>query len=56
MWVQESLIASRFEARFRWHDRSRGEVVPIITGTAHVTGENLLRLDPDDPFCWGVRA
>jgi 4-hydroxyproline epimerase len=56
VWVQESLIASRFEARYRWHDRSRGEVVPIITGTAHVTGENLLRLDPDDPFCWGIRA
>jgi len=26
-------------------------VIPIITGTAHVTGENLLRLDPEDPFC-----
>src|ERR1700733_590743 len=55
-WVQESLIGSTFEARYRWHDRSRGEVVPIITGTAHVTGENLLRLDPEDPFCWGIRA
>jgi proline racemase len=31
-------------------------VIPIITGTAHVTGENLLRLDPEDPFCWGIRA
>lgn len=55
-WVQESLIGSTFEASFRWHDRSRGEVVPTITGTAHVTGENLLLLDPDDPFCWGIRA
>ncbi|HEX3943443.1 MAG TPA: proline racemase family protein [Rhizomicrobium sp.] len=55
-WVQESLIGSSFEARYRWHDRSRGEVVPIITGMAYVTGENLLRLDPDDPFCWGIRA
>ena len=56
VWVQESLIGSTFEARYRWHDRSQGEVIPIITGTAHVTGENLLRLDPDDPFCWGIRA
>jgi 4-hydroxyproline epimerase len=56
VWVQESLIGSTFEAGFRWHDRSKGEIVPIITGTAHVTGENLLRLDPDDPFCWGIRA
>jgi 4-hydroxyproline epimerase len=55
-WVQESLIGSTFSARYRWHDRARGEIVPTITGTAHVTGEALLRLDPDDPFCWGIRA
>jgi 4-hydroxyproline epimerase len=55
-WVQESLIGSTFEGSFRWHDRSKGEIVPIITGTAHVTGESLLRLDPEDPFCWGIRA
>lgn len=56
VWVQESLIGSTFEASFRWHDRSKGEIVPTITGSAHVTGENVLRLDPDDPFCWGIRA
>jgi 4-hydroxyproline epimerase len=55
-WVQESVIGSSFEASYQWHDRSQGEIVPIITGTAHVTGENLLRLDPEDPFCWGIRA
>jgi 4-hydroxyproline epimerase len=55
-WMQESLIGSTFEASFRWHDRSKGEIVPSITATAHVTGENVLRLDPDDPFCWGIRA
>jgi 4-hydroxyproline epimerase len=55
-WVQESLIGSSFSGRYRWHDRARGEIVPTITGTAHVTGETLLRLDPDDPFCWGIRA
>jgi 4-hydroxyproline epimerase len=55
-WVQESLIGSAFSGRYRWHDRARGEIVPTITGTAHVTGETLLRLDPDDPFCWGIRA
>ncbi len=56
VWVQESLIGSTFQGSFRWHDRSKGEVVPTITGTAHVTGENVLRLDPNDPFCWGIRA
>jgi 4-hydroxyproline epimerase len=54
-WVQESLIGSTFSARYRWHDRTRGEIVPTITGRAHVTGETLLRLDPEDPFCWGIR-
>jgi 4-hydroxyproline epimerase len=55
-WVQESLIGSTFVARYRWRDRASGEIVPTITGTAHVTGETLLRLDPEDPFCWGIRA
>jgi 4-hydroxyproline epimerase len=55
-WTQESLIGSTFVGRFRWHDRAKGEIVPTITGTAHVTGETLLRLDPEDPFCWGIRA
>ncbi|HXS27240.1 MAG TPA: proline racemase family protein [Steroidobacteraceae bacterium] len=53
-WVAESVIGSRFTARYRWKDRSRGEIVPTITGRAHVTSEALLRLDPQDPFCWGI--
>jgi proline racemase len=55
-WVQESFIGSTFVGRFRWRDRAKGEIVPTITGTAHVTGETVLRLDPKDPFCWGIRA
>ena len=55
-WVQESVIGSTLSARFRWHDRAKGEIVPTISGTAHVTGEATLRLDPRDPFCWGIRA
>jgi 4-hydroxyproline epimerase len=55
-WVQESLIGSTFSARYRWSDRAKGEIVPTITGTAHVIGEGRLRLDPQDPFCWGIRA
>jgi len=54
-WVQESIIGSTFSARYRWSDRARGEIVPIITGSAHLTGEASLRLDPADPFCWGIR-
>jgi 4-hydroxyproline epimerase len=55
-WVQESLIGSTFVGRYRWRDRAKGEITPTITGTAHVTGESLLHLDPEDPFCWGIRA
>lgn len=53
-WVQESLIGSTFTGRYRWHDRRNGEIVPTITGRAHVTAESALRLDPEDPFCWGI--
>ena len=53
-WVQQSLIGSTFTASYRWHDRDKGEIVPTITGRAHVTAESALRLDPGDPFCWGI--
>jgi 4-hydroxyproline epimerase len=55
-WVQESVIGSTFTGRYRWHDRAKGEIVPTIAGKAYVTGETVLRLDPEDPFCWGIRA
>lgn len=55
-WVQESILGSRFSARFRWHDEARREIVPTITGSAHITAEATLLLDPFDPFCWGIRS
>ncbi len=55
-WVQESIIGSTFTGRYRWHDRTKGEIAPTITGTAHVTGEATLLLDQRDPFCWGIQA
>ena len=55
-WIQESIIGSRFAVRYRWLDRDKGEIVPTITGTAYVTSEALLQLNPDDPLCWGIRA
>lgn len=54
-WVQESLIGSSFVGRYRWLDRAKGEIAPSITGRAYVMGESSLRLDPRDPFCWGIR-
>jgi len=55
-WVQESLLGSTFLGSYRWRDRATGEIAPTITGTAHVTGESVLHLDPEDPFCWGIRG
>jgi proline racemase len=28
--------------------------MPRITGSAWITGEATLLLDPDDPFVWGI--
>jgi proline racemase len=55
-WTQESVLGSVFAARYRWLDRAAGQIAPEITGTAFVTAEASLLLDPTDPFCWGIRS
>lgn len=55
-WTQESVLGSVFTARYRWLDRAAGKIAPEITGTAFVTAEASLLLDPADPFCWGIRS
>ncbi|MBZ4417693.1 proline racemase family protein [Myxococcus sp. RHST-1-4] len=50
-WVQESIIGSRFEARYV---RDGDRILPTITGTASVNAEATLRVDPSDPFAWGI--
>lgn len=55
-WTQESVLGSVFTARYRWLDRATGTIAPEITGTAFVTAEANLLLDPADPFCWGIRS
>ena len=54
-WIQESILGSQFKGQFRWLDRARGEIEPVITGTAHVNAEATLLLSEADPFCWGIR-
>jgi len=51
-WVQESILGSTFTGTFR---REGDQVLPTITGTAFVNAEATLLLDPEDPFCWGIR-
>jgi len=55
-WVQESILGSTFTSHFRWLDRTTGEVIPTVSGTAHVTAEASLILCETDPFCWGIRC
>lgn len=52
--VQESIVGSRFEARYRWLDRAAGVIEPTISGTAHLTAEATLLFDPTDPFRHGL--
>lgn len=56
IWVQESILGSRFTGQFEWMDRAAGRIAPVIRGTAHVNGEATLLLDEADPFCWGIRS
>lgn len=46
-WVQESVLGTRFEATY---DMVGGEIVPTITGSAHVTFDGWIVIDPADPL------
>jgi len=50
-WRQESITGSIFEARAEIVDNT---LRPVITGSAFVTGEATLLVDPADPFRFGL--
>jgi len=52
IWSQSGILGSAFKGSFRLQD---GNVIPSITGSAYVTSEATLLLDPNDPFCMGIR-
>ena len=52
VWVQESIIGSRFSAQYKRGEN--GQVIPSITGRAFVCGQSTLCFDPDDPFVNGI--
>jgi 4-hydroxyproline epimerase len=54
VWRQESVIGSVFEASYALSDAK--EVIPTITGHAHIMGEGRLCFDERDPFAWGIPA
>ena len=52
IWIQESVIGSRFDASYI--NATAGQIVPTITGTAYVYSEGTLIQQPDDPFKHGI--
>ena len=50
-WRQESITGSVFEAVA---ETSGDRIRPVITGTAYITAESTLRIDPEDPFRYGL--
>lgn len=53
-WVQESVIGSRFVARYSINGRN--EIIPSITGRAFICAETTLVQQPGDPFGGGISA
>jgi 4-hydroxyproline epimerase len=53
VWRQESIVGSVFEASARLRG---GKIFPVIQGSAWVSGEGRLILDPRDPFVNGIRG
>jgi 4-hydroxyproline epimerase len=52
-WVQESVVGSRFVARYRLD--AQGRVIPRIRGRAYVVAQATLLRDANDPFADGMR-
>jgi 4-hydroxyproline epimerase len=53
IWRQAGILGTIFEGSVEL----RGDlIIPRITGSAFITGEGDLLIDPADPFAWGIRA
>jgi 4-hydroxyproline epimerase len=52
-WRQESIIGSVFEA---YATIEGDKIIPHVRGSAYVNAEATLLLNPNDPFCAGIRA
>jgi 4-hydroxyproline epimerase len=55
-WRQEGILGTWFEGSYRLRNGSAREVIPSITGTAFITSESKLILQPGDPFSAGISA
>ncbi len=53
-WRQQGILGTSFEASYRLRNGSPREVIPSITGSAFITSESRLILQPGDPFPAGI--
>jgi 4-hydroxyproline epimerase len=53
-WRQEGILGTTFEGSYRLRNGSAAEVIPSITGSAFITSESKLILQPGDPFPAGI--
>jgi 4-hydroxyproline epimerase len=53
-WRQEGILGTAFEGSYRLRNGSAGAVIPSITGSAFITSESKLILQPGDPFPAGI--
>ena len=52
LWIQESIIGSRFAASYR--EDSVGRIIPTVSGRAYICAESTLVQQPEDPFRNGI--
>ncbi len=52
VWIQESIVGSRFVTSYRNGDA--GRIIPTITGSAYICGETQLIFQDGDPFRFGI--
>jgi len=53
-WRQEGILGTWFEGSYRLRNGTAAEVIPSITGSAFITSESKLILQPEDPFPAGI--
>ena len=56
VWIQESILGSKFRGWFHWADRDKKTIVPFIEGEAFVNSDAQLLFAESDTFCWGIRS
>lgn len=55
-WRQEGILGTWFEGSYRLRNGAGSAVIPSITGSAFITAESKLILQPGDPFPAGISS